>query len=351
MMAAMNVVIMAGGTGGHVFPGLAVAEVLAQRGCSIHWLGTRSGIEAVKVPQAGIKISYLGVTGIRGKRGWALLKAPFLLLLAIFQALRALRTLRPVVVLGMGGFVAGPGGVAAKLLGVPIVIHEQNAVAGTTNRILSRVATKVLEGFAGAFRGRAEYTGNPVRQDIRQLDRSTRDSGSRRVLVVGGSLGARPLNQVIPAALTVMRDVEVIHQCGKGNSAEVASSYGDNANVRVVEFIDDMAQSYQWADIIICRSGAMTVAEVSQAGLPAIFIPLPHAIDDHQTANAVWLVEDDAAVLLPQTELTAEAITGRVTNMLADTQGLIEMGCRAKAKSVGDSAQDIADICLEVAHG
>ncbi|MCE3285272.1 MAG: murG, partial [Steroidobacteraceae bacterium] len=292
--------VMAGGTGGHVFPALATARVLQRHGFDVVWLGTERGIEARLVPAAGIPIEWLSVSGLRGKGIAALLTAPVRLLVALSQAMRAIRKHQPRVVLGAGGFASGPGGIAAWLLRRPLVVHEQNAVAGMTNRVLARFATRVLEGFPGSFgRGvKAERVGNPVRPEIVAVPPPERRyagrEGHARLLVFGGSQGAARLNAVLPAAvgeLPVALRPEVLHQTGRHNYEETVQAYrarGIEADVR--PFIDDMASAYGWADLAVCRSGALTVAELAAAGVPALLVPFPAAVDDHQTRNAEYAV-------------------------------------------------------------
>ena len=292
-----RVVIMAGGTGGHVYPGLAVARELIDQGCEVHWLGTRSGLEARVVPEAGIKIHWLEVAGIRGKSWRGLVGAPWMLLKSLLQSGKLLREISPDVVLGMGGFVSGPGGLMAWLMGIPLVLHEQNRVPGTTNRWLSSRASRVLEAFQGSFPSDAGaiVVGNPVRREILKLkflERVQARGRPVRIFVLGGSLGAKVLNEVVPEALARIEvPLEVWHQTGaalKSQTQELYRSLGQVA--RVDAFIEEMAEAYAWADLVICRAGAMTVSEIAIAGLPSVLIPFPHAIDDHQTRNAEVLV-------------------------------------------------------------
>ena len=349
-----RIVIMAGGTGGHVFPALAVAQEMAARGWQVSWLGTQTGLEAKVVPAAGIDIDWLAVSGLRGKGLLAKFGGMFKLIQACRQARRILRRRRPNVVLGMGGFVAGPGGLMAKLLGIPLVIHEQNRVPGTTNRWLARLAaSKILEAFPASFAPNvgAECTGNPLRQTFGALPDKlawTPDSGRNlRVLVLGGSQGAKVLNDSLPTALAGFDNLDVKHQTGAAMQAEVQSAYQAlHINAEVAAFIDDMATAYQWADLIVCRAGAMTVSEVAAAGLPAIFVPLLHAIDDHQTANAKFLAEDGAALLLPQPELNAENLRNSIKQAMTS---LHSMSLAAKAKARLAATQTVADICAAIA--
>lgn len=357
-MESRRVLIMAGGTGGHVFPGLAVAEVLRQRGIEVSWLGTQRGVEAELVPARGFPIFYVDVAGLRGKQGLTgKLMAPWRLLRALWQALGVLRTARPNVVLGLGGFVAGPGGLAARLLTVPLVIHEQNAVAGTTNRILNRIANRALEAFPGSLAG-AEYCGNPIRARISEIPApelrfAQRRAGPARLLVLGGSLGALAINHLLPASLALMRDEErpdVLHQTGRDHLEVTRAAYaaaGVTADTRA--FIDDMAEAYAWADLVLCRAGALTVSELTAAGLGAVLIPYPHAIDDHQTVNGQWLVEHQAAVLLQQSALTASTLREVLGDLFEDRSRLRAMALAAYTLRQPRAAQRVADVCQELA--
>ncbi|KAB7623856.1 undecaprenyldiphospho-muramoylpentapeptide beta-N-acetylglucosaminyltransferase [Alkalilimnicola sp. S0819] len=353
------VMIMAGGTGGHVFPGLAVARELARRDVPIVWLGTRAGLEAEQVPAAGIPLEHVSVRGLRGNglRGWLL--APWMLLRAVGQARRAIRRHRPRAVLGMGGYAAGPGAIAAWLSGVPLVIHEQNAVPGLTNRWLVRLARRVLTGFDGVLAGpKARFVGNPVREALiaaRQAD-ATAPNAPPHLLVLGGSLGAEALNQIVPAALALMAPEDrpqVRHQAGKRTLGIAREAYGvAGVEAEVSAFIDDMAAAYRWADLVICRAGALTVAELAVMGVPALLVPLPHAVDDHQRANARYLADAGAGELLSQRELTAQLLCERLEHYLHDdnTRHLAEMAERARALGRPDAAAAVADACLEVAR-
>lgn len=349
-----RIVIMAGGTGGHVFPALAVAEEMRERGWEVSWLGTRKGLEARVVPAHGIDIDWLSVEGMRGKGLLSKLLAVVRLLQACAQARRILRQRRPDVVLGMGGFVAGPGGLMAKWLGVPLVVHEQNRVPGTTNRWLVKLAAeKVLEAFPDSFPPavNAIFTGNPLRKPfIAQCERNEwqpESSRALRILVLGGSQGAKVLNDNVPEALAGLQSPSIKHQTGSAMQAEVAERYQAlGIEAEVLAFIDDMADAYHWADLIICRAGAMTVSEVAACGLPAIFVPLLHAIDDHQTANARYLSEAGAAILLPQPELNAANLQYAIKQAMTQ---LPAMSQAAKAKAKLDATQTVADICAALA--
>jgi UDP-N-acetylglucosamine--N-acetylmuramyl-(pentapeptide) pyrophosphoryl-undecaprenol N-acetylglucosamine transferase len=353
-----SVLIMAGGTGGHVFPGLAAASALDEKSVSVTWLGTRRGVEARLVPAAGIPISYINVSGVRGKGLVEMLKAPFQVIAAIWQAGRILRRVRPNCVLGLGGFAAGPGGIASWLLRKPLVIHEQNAVAGTTNRLLARFARRILLGFPGAFpdNPRVIHTGNPVRRDIAALvepgQRLAEHGETLRLLVVGGSLGASILNETLPGTVAGLGNIDVWHQTGTNQLQQVRDAYqGSGIEARVEPFIDDMAEAYHWADLVVCRSGALTVSELAAAGLASILIPFPAAIDDHQTRNALWLVEAGAACLVPQSELGVEKLRAQISGLVMDREALLTMSKKARALAMPDADRKVAEICLEVANG
>jgi UDP-N-acetylglucosamine--N-acetylmuramyl-(pentapeptide) pyrophosphoryl-undecaprenol N-acetylglucosamine transferase len=357
-----TVLIMAGGTGGHVFPALAAARVLRERGYEPVWLGTRRGLEAKLVPPQHIEIEWISVSGLRGKGFTTWLVAPFKLSLAIWQSLQVMRRRRPNVVLGAGGFVSGPGGVAAWLTRRPLVIHEQNAVAGMTNRMLSRFARRVLEGFPSSFPpgARAERVGNPVRREIASLpppaERFDARIGPLRVLVVGGSQGAARLNAVLPAALATIDEglrPLIIHQAGERNfvqAQELYAKHGVKADVRA--FIDNMAEAYAWADLVVCRSGALTVSELAAAGLPAIFVPFAAAVDDHQTLNAKFLVDAQAAISIAESQLTPPRLAGELQALLGRGRAnLAEMAARARAVAIVDADVRLADACDAVAGG
>lgn len=358
-MGERPVMILAGGTGGHIFPALAVAEVLRARAVPVVWLGTRAGLEARVVPAAGIAMDWLEVGGLRGKGAGGWLRAPWTLARALRQALRALRARRPRSVLGMGGYVAGPGGVAARLLGIPLVVHEQNSVPGLTNRLLARIARRVLTGFDGALGRHALFVGNPVREAIAALpgpeQRYRGREGALRLLVLGGSLGARALNETVPAALATLAAEarpRVRHQAGSRTlelAREHYARHGVEADVSA--FIDDMAEAYAWADLVICRAGALTVAELAAAGVPAVLVPFPHAVDDHQTTNARHLVDAGAARLIQESALSPAALGELLAELLAGRPALLDMARQASALGRPEAAARVADICLEVAHG
>ena len=350
-----SILIMAGGTGGHVFPALAVAEEMRERGWQVNWLGTRKGLESRVVPENNFDIDWLAVEGIRGKGLLSKFKAAFRLMQACLQAKRILRERHPDVVLGMGGFVAGPGGLMAKFLGIPLVIHEQNRIPGTTNRWLVRLAaSKVLEAFPDSFSSSAHaiFTGNPLRKTFTNFGESSEwsptSSRPLRILVLGGSQGAKVLNDTVPEALAQFQELSIKHQTGSAMQAEVAQRYQNlGVNAEVLAFFEDMASVYEWADLIICRAGAMTVSEVAAYGLPAIFVPLLHAIDDHQTANARYLSEAGAALLLPQPELNVANLKKRIEQTLNQ---LPTMSSAAKSRAKLDATKTVATICEEVAR-
>jgi len=357
-----TVLIMAGGTGGHVFPALAAARVLRERGFEPVWLGTHRGMEARLVPTAQIEMEWISMSGLRGKGAATLLLAPFKVALAIWQSLRIMRRRNPVVVLGAGGFVAGPGGVAAWLTRRPLVIHEQNAVAGMTNRMLARLAKRVLEAFPSSFPEgvHAEQVGNPVRREIAAIappgQRFAARQGPLRLLVIGGSQGAAKLNAAVPAALALISAVSrpiVIHQAGERHVELARQAYEKHAvQADVRAFIDDMAEAYSWADAVICRSGALTVSELAAAGLPAIFIPFAAAVDDHQTLNARFLVEAQAAVTIAERDLTPERLELELRNLLSGGREALQiMAARARSVAITDADVRLADACIAAAGG
>jgi UDP-N-acetylglucosamine--N-acetylmuramyl-(pentapeptide) pyrophosphoryl-undecaprenol N-acetylglucosamine transferase len=360
-MTAGPIMIMAGGTGGHVFPGLAVADELKARHCDVVWLGTHRGLEARLVPQHGIEIEWITIAGVRGRGFLAWLGAPFRIVGAVFEALRALRRRRPAAVLGMGGFVAGPGGLAAWLARKPLVIHEQNSVAGTTNRLLAPFAKRVFEAFPGSFPAsvHAELIGNPVRRSLTALEPprprlTARRAARRRVLVIGGSQGARILNETVPRALAELPAdgrPEVWHQAGRTGFAAAQAAYAAaGVSARVVEFIDDVGAAYQWADLVVARAGALTVAELATIGVGAILVPFKAAIDDHQTRNARHFVADGAGCLIAEQDLTPAALAGALGACLGDFDRLVAMAEAARAQARVAAAEKLADACLEAAE-
>lgn len=353
------VLIMAGGTGGHIFPGLAVAAELSARAIPVVWLGANGGLETRLVPQHGIDLETLSIRGVRGKGFTALLAMPVRLVVAVFAASRVLHRLRPRAVLSMGGYVAAPGGLAAWLIRIPIVVHEQNRIPGTTNRLLARLAGRVLTGFADAFAEskKAEWVGNPVRREIVDLAdpaaRLAARSGRANLLVLGGSQGANVLNLRVPDALArLSTDVlpVVRHQCGAKHVQVADAAYAEvHIEALVAPFIDDMAAAYAWADLVICRAGALTIAELAAAGLGAVLVPYPFAIDDHQRANAEAMVAAGAAILLPENELDGERLAGILQSLLGDAPRRLQMAEAARSLAKPDAIRRIADVCLEVA--
>ena len=355
---ARPVMIMAGGTGGHIFPGLAVAKVLRERGIPVTWLGADGAMETRLVPQHDIHIDTLAISGLRGKGKLALLGAPIRVLRAIRGAGYVLRDRNPRAVVAFGGFASGPGGVAARLHGLPLLVHEQNRAPGMTNRILSRFAKRLLTGFPGSFAGdREEVVGNPVRAEIAALaapeQRLAGRSGPMRVLVLGGSQGARALNNAMPKALAALAGnvaIDVWHQCGEKLHEEALQAYrAAGVEGRVDAFIKDMAAAYGWADLVVCRSGASTLAELCAVGIGSVLVPFAAAVDDHQTRNAEYLVERGAADLLKQDDALATHLEG-VLRTLADNPGQrMQMAQAARALAKVDAAERIADIILEEA--
>ncbi len=361
MTDARRFLMMAGGTGGHVFPALATARMLQSKGHEVFWLGSAGGMEERLIADTDIPLSVIQVSGLRGKGKLALLMAPFRLMRGLGQAFIELRRIRPQCVIGMGGFVTGPGGVAAWLTGTPLVIHEQNAIAGVTNRLLVRFAHTVLEAFPGSFGQNVitRCTGNPVRQDLAALplpkDRLAGRSGALRLLVVGGSLGARIFNQVVPQALAMMLEDSrptVRHQCGEKNLDAAQAAYDDHkVEASVQPFIKDMAEAYEWADVVVCRAGALTVSELCVAGVGAVLVPFPHAVDDHQTRNAQQMVKTGGAILIPQPRLTAEALAQTLSELAQDRNRILDMATAAKSLARPDATERVVNYCLEAANG
>ncbi|WP_020394263.1 undecaprenyldiphospho-muramoylpentapeptide beta-N-acetylglucosaminyltransferase [Thiolinea disciformis] len=354
------ILITAGGTGGHVYPGLAVARALQAKDIPIVWMGTRNGLEARVIPEAGIPMAWLTVNGLRGKGWQAWLAAPWRLLVALGQSVKIMREHKPAAVLGMGGFVAGPGGLVASLMGIPLVIHEQNAVAGLTNRLLASFSKRVLEGFPKTFPASKKLlaTGNPVRNDIAalpapELRHAAREGQKVHLLIIGGSLGAAALNEVVPQALALIPEwmrPEVRHQAGTRNLETAQANY-QSAQVAgtVTAYIEDMAEAYSWADLIICRAGALTIAEVAAAGLASILVPYPHAVDDHQTANAAYLADHGAALLMPQSHLTAQTLSVALQELCTDRPRLLHMAQAARQLAKPQATEEVAAICAEYA--
>ena len=343
-----RIMIMAGGTGGHIFPALAVAKQLSKEGWDVFWLGTHNGLESKIIPANQITIDWLPVTGIRGKNWFAKIKAIYNLGNACLHARKILQKRQPHVVLGMGGFVSAPGGLMAKMLKIPLVIHEQNRVPGTANRLLAKIANRVLEAFPNSFEKniKAEYTGNPLREEFinQHKQKKLKTSNiSKKILIVGGSQGAQILNQIVPKAIAQFANIIVQHQSGSAMLEEVTNHYQSLAvDAKVNDFIDDIAAAYQWADLVICRAGAMTISELSAMSKPAILIPLPNAIDDHQTLNARYLSEAGAAILLPQKQLTVESLIEKITHAI---NNLDAMATASKHCARLDATSMVANCC------
>ncbi|OGT56911.1 MAG: undecaprenyldiphospho-muramoylpentapeptide beta-N-acetylglucosaminyltransferase [Gammaproteobacteria bacterium RIFCSPHIGHO2_12_FULL_43_28] len=353
-----RVLIMAGGTGGHIFPGLAVANRLQADGVEVVWLGTENGLESRLVPSAGFPLYTIKINGLRGKGIKTFLIAPFKIVAAIIDARAIIRVLNPDVVIGMGGFASGPGGIASWLSRRPLIIHEQNATAGLTNKMLARIAKRVLEGFPGAFKSRKKVVtvGNPVRTEIINLPkpkkRLTPLHSPLRLLVLGGSLGARALNEIVPQALMLLAPEErpvVLHQTGNKLMAIAKKAYESaDIDVTLQPFIEDMAAAYGWADIVICRAGALTVAELCTVGLGAILIPFPHAVDDHQTANAEYMVRGGAAYCIQQPQLSKERLADELKQFIDQHEKCLTMAEAAYRLRYNDVTEKIVGICEEV---
>ena len=380
--APKRILIMAGGTGGHVIPALSIARYLRSEGVRVEWLGTERGLESRLIPNEGIRLHKIGISGLRGSGLWRRLLSPFVITAATLQSCFSILKYRPHCVLGMGGFATGPGGVAAWLMRRPLLIHEQNAIAGFTNLMLMPFATIIMEAFPGAFVKKREHdksrlsrwasrradrvqaVGNPVREEIRHLPEPEARShdGPLRVLVVGGSRGAVAINQVMPAALATLTALdaseqpEVWHQCGDGNEEATLKAYEESGitvgkQVRIECFIDNMAVAYNWADLVVCRSGALTIAELASAGLASVLVPYPYAVDDHQTQNARYLTDVDAAVLVPEETLSAERLGELLHGFCTDRDTVRQMALRARALSRDNSTEVLAKLCLGVCHG
>ena len=349
-----TILVMAGGTGGHIFPALAVADQLRDKGWKIVWLGSKTGMESQLVPQYGFEIEWVRFSGLRGKGLLRLALLPPNLLIAFWQSARAIFRVRPDVVLGMGGYISFPGGIMAALLARPLVLHEQNSIAGLANKVLARVADRILVAFPNALKN-SEWTGNPVRRDIAQLpapeQRFRNRSGNLKVLVVGGSLGARALNETVPRALALIPEShrpDVTHQAGEKHLAMLESEYREaGVAATTLAFIRDMASAYAMADVVICRAGALTVSELSAAGIASVLVPFPSAVDDHQTFNARYLSDRSAAVLLPQADLTPRRLADLVLGLTRDR--LLDMASRARALGKPDAARIVAERCMAAA--
>ncbi|HEX5802340.1 MAG TPA: undecaprenyldiphospho-muramoylpentapeptide beta-N-acetylglucosaminyltransferase [Azospira sp.] len=347
-----TLLVMAGGTGGHVFPGLAVADLLRARGWNVVWMGNPDGMEAKLVGERGYPLAPVRFGALRGKGLLRKLLLPFTLLSGFWQAAGQIRRVRPDVVLGMGGYISFPGGMMASLLGRPLALHEQNSVAGLANRVLAKVADRILSGFPDVLPG-AIWAGNPVRAEIAALpapaERMAAHDGPVRVLVLGGSLGAAALNEMVPKGLALIPEEarpQVVHQSGEKHLAALHANYAAaGVSAHCVSFIEDMAGAYEWADLVICRAGALTVAELAAAGVAAILVPFPHAVDDHQTGNAKFLANAGGAILLPQAELTPEKVA-LISNY--GREQLQQMAERARALAKPDATAIVAEACMEL---
>lgn len=356
-MAPRLVLIMAGGTGGHVYPGLAVAEYLREQGIQLAWLGTRAGLESRVVPANRIRLFTIYIGGLRGKKLSRRLAAPFMLAIALLQSMWIILLHRPKAVIGLGGFVSGPGGLAAWLLRIPLYIHEQNSIAGLTNRLLAPLARAVMQGFPGALDGeKVVTTGNPVRKDMLGIHTpqqriAGREHAPLRLLVLGGSLGAQALNEILPLAVSALPPetrIELWHQTGKDHFAAASARYQDQGldTCKIVPYIEDMAAAYSWADLVLCRAGALTISEICVVGIASILVPFPHAVDDHQTANARYLSDAGAAVLVPQTELSVSKVVDLLREFAGNRGKLVEMAKLARSKAFPQATADIARICM-----
>jgi UDP-N-acetylglucosamine--N-acetylmuramyl-(pentapeptide) pyrophosphoryl-undecaprenol N-acetylglucosamine transferase len=348
-----TILIMAGGTGGHIFPALAVAEKMRERGWRVVWLGNPQGMEARLVPQRGFEMVWVKFGALRGKGILRKLLLPLNLLRGFWQAQKAIRQVQPNVVLGLGGYITFPGGMMAALLGKPLVVHEQNSVAGLANRVLAGVADRIATGFPEVL-AKGTWVGNPVRPEIAKMappaERFAGRTGALHLLVIGGSLGAQALNEMVPQAMALLGENElpqIVHQAGEKHIEALKANYAAvGVPAHCVSFIEDMAGAYEWADLVICRSGALTVAELAAAGVASILVPFPHAVDDHQTGNARFLVNVGGAFLLPQGELTPDAIA-LIRNYSRGQ--LLEMAEKARSLAKPDATEEVANICAEIA--
>jgi len=347
-----TVLIMAGGTGGHIFPGLAVAEQMRSAGWDVVWMGARGGMEERLVPRHGYRTAWIRAKAARGKGLLQKLLLPANLLYSFWESARHIRAVKPSVVLGLGGYVAFPGGMMASLLNRPLALHEQNAIAGLANRVLSQVSDKVMVAFPDALKG-AEWTGNPVRAEIAAIappeKRFESRHGQIRILVVGGSLGAQALNEALPRAISLLPEKpRVVHQAGEKHLESLKANYlAARVEGELVAFIDDMARRYAEADLVICRAGAVTIAELSAGGMASILVPFPHAVDDHQTANAKFLSDRGAAILIQQRDLSPQKLAGLIGSL--DRAKLLDMAKKARALGKPDAARIVAERCMEIA--
>ena len=349
-----KVLIMAGGTGGHVIPGITIAKALKKEAVEVCWLGTQNGLESTLVPQADIPIKFVNISGLRGKHFTSYPLAPLRLIYAFIQSFLIIKKFRPDCVIGMGGFVSGPGGFAAKVLGIPLFIHEQNAIVGTTNKILSKLARKAFQAFPNVIKN-AVQTGNPMREELVNIappeKRLQNREGAIQLLVLGGSRGAVAINQVMPEIAKHFKDkVNVWHQTGTLDFEKTKSSY-ENKETKIEAFIHDMEKAYAWADLVICRAGALTVSELATVGLASILIPYPYAVDDHQMHNANQLVEKGAAILIKQNELTGKTMQLALSNFIENRKRLLEMSKAAFSTRKTDATMQVVSFCMEICHG
>ena len=356
-----HILIAAGGTGGHVYPALAVADYLREQDVKITWIGTEKGLEHRVVPAANIPLEIISISGLRGKGVLNLLFVPMKLILAVAQVIKIFLRVKPDAVLGMGGFVSGPCGIAAFLLRKPLYLHEQNAIPGLTNKVLSMFATRVMQAFPNSFKNKENIIsmGNPIRKDISEIDKPEIRMADRKdsihLLVIGGSLGAQALNENVPQALSgISKDLQpnVWHQTGKDKLNSTIENYKNvKIEAKVTEFIENMAEAYAWADLVICRAGALTISELANAGVAAILVPYPHAVDDHQTANAKYLTGVGAAIAIPQQQLVPKLKDTLAELLQAGRKKLIEMAKAARELSKPNATQIVAETCLGVSHG
>jgi UDP-N-acetylglucosamine--N-acetylmuramyl-(pentapeptide) pyrophosphoryl-undecaprenol N-acetylglucosamine transferase len=352
-----SVLIMAGGTGGHIFPGLAVADQFQKHGIKVRWLGAEGGMECRQVPAHGLEIDRVRISAVRGKGMMAWLTLPFRLAKAVLDARASMVRNRPSCALSFGGYAAGPGGIAAWIRGVPLIVHEQNQVPGMTNRVLAQIANRVLQAFPDTFPERLKPVtcGNPVRQSVAGMPepgtRFFQRTGRPRLLVTGGSQGARALNRIVPEALKLLPQElqpQVCHQTGVADRVETEKSYrAAGIKAEVHEFIDAMADAYGWADLVICRAGALTVSELAAAGVGAILVPFPHAVDDHQTRNASFLVNSGAAQIVAEHDLQAKVLADQLQELFLDRPRMLEMAVAARSVSIPDSAEQVIETCSE----
>lgn len=355
--AGRGVLIMAGGTGGHIFPGLAVANVLRQKNVPVRWLGAEGGMEARTVPEAGIELDLVNITGLRGKGLMRWIRMPLMLSRAVWQARKLLDANRPGCAVSFGGYAAAPGGIAAWTKGIPVLVHEQNRIPGLTNRLLTRFSRRILQGFPGTFPDDMSPidSGNPVRPEVAAIPeprtRLSERTGAVRVLITGGSQGAKILNETVPAAFGLLSSVpaiEIWHQAGAKRVDEAQGAYaGAGVEARVEPFINDMATAYAWADLVICRSGALTVAELAAAGVASVLVPYALAVDDHQTRNAEYLSSANAAIILPQASLDPQALAAELQPLLSDREKLLAMAIAARQMAMKNAAEKVAAACSE----